>query len=489
MQATLNEHTIVGKALCLALICFVAFSPKLSGQSAIMYQNIANADWFSVGFGSYGRIGAGGLLNAGSIEGRRLNLNNMGSVGGRMEEQDYLELGLAFNMEPEYFTTDSTLIDIQLRFSAFSGSGSLFANSTTTSISGLTFAIPEMYAGVRNIFTQDLNIWIGARLYRGPDVHMADYFYFNDHGGQGFGIEYKRTRFNVNFVSSTDTSSTVPPYFFINIKSGTQSLELRRRTVAALSHDFPIGRNQLITGLAEFHRIGDPTNVTDTTNILLSLPSEVGWVAGAKYQFENFKKLLPGSFAHLAVRYGYGIANGGDGGSTRTWLTFGAADAETNRFNKGYSWHIVNHFLLNLSEKFSLNGYAVYNDSKGAADTRELSETYLGREVFNGKRDFTVGFKGVNYITRAFHWQTELHYSQRQDGTQPWYRMVKLSLIPTIALRAERSVWSRPHLRFIYSVARYNDFAVENSYSSALEILGQKNWAHYFGVRAEWWTW
>ena len=454
-----------------------------------MYQNIANADWFTVGFGSYGRIGAGTLVNGGSIEGRRLNLNNMGSIGGRMEEQDYLELGLAFQMEPVHFTTDSTLIDVQLRFSAFSGTGSLFANSTSSSISGLTFAIPEMYAGVRNIFTKDLNIWIGARLYRGPDVHMADYFYFNDHGGQGFGVEYKKTRFMANFVSSTDTSTTVPPYFFINIKSGTPSLELRRRTVYALEQDVFVGTKQLITGLAEIHHIGDPTDVSDTTNILLSLPGETGWVFGLKYQFENFKKLLPGSFNHISVRYGHGIANGGDGGSTRTWLTFGAADPETQRFNKGYSWHIVNHFLYNFSDRFSVNGYAIYNDSKGAADTRGVSETYFRREVFNGKRDLTVGFKAVNYITRAFHWQTELHYSQRQDGTQPWYRMVKLSLVPTIALRAERSVWSRPHLRFIYSVARYNDFAVQNGYSSALEVLGNDKWAHYLGVRAEWWTW
>ena len=452
-----------------------------------MYQDIATADWFSVGLGSYGRIGAGVVPGTGSTFGRRLNLNNMGSIGGRMEEQDYLELGLGFHMRPEI--PDSTEINVQMRFSMFSGDGSLFANSTTSSANGLTFALPEMYAEARNVLTRGLNIWIGARLYRGPDLHMADYFYFNDHSGQGFGVEYKRTRFHLNFVSSTDTSSTVPPYFFLNIKSGTPSLELRNRQVYTVEQDFRVGTKQLLTAIAEYHRIGNPSDVTDTSNVLLSLPAENGFVVGLKYQAERFERLRPGSFNHLGVRYGYGIANGGDGGSTRTWETFGAADTLTNRFNDGYSWHIVDHFLLNFSENFSLNGYAVYNRSKGAANTDDLASTYFGREVFNRKQDLTVGFKAVHYITPIFHWQTELHYSQRQDGTQPWYRMAKLSLVPTLALRSQKSVWSRPHLRLIYSLARFNDYASEQQYSPVLDLVGSKSWAHYFGIRAEWWTW
>ena len=458
-------------------------------QESIMYQDIVTRDWFKMGFGSYGRIGVGTTIENASLNGRRLNLNNMGSVGGRMEEQDYLEFGLAFHMLPEAWTKDSTEINVQMRFSVFSGDGSLFANSNTSSIGGLTFAIPELYAEGRDVFTKGLNIWIGARLYRGFDVHMADYFYFNDHSGQGFGVEYKTTRFHTNFVASTDTNATVPPYFYINIKSGTPSLELRRRTVYTLEQDFKTRSNHLLTAMGEFHRIGNPSEFVDSNDIVLSLPAESGWVLGVKYQIDNLKGFLPGSFNQLSVRYGHGIANGGDGGSTRTWETFGAADTVSLRFDGGHSWHIVDHFLLNLSENFSLNGYAVYNQSRGAAQTDDIAPTYLGREVFNRKQDFTIGFKAVNYITRVFHWQTELHYSQRKDGTQPWYRTVKLSLVPTIALRAQKSVWSRPHLRFIYSVARYNDFARDNLYSPVLELIGPESWAHYFGVRAEWWTW
>ncbi len=456
-----------------------------------MYQYAKTPSWMKVGFGSYGRIGVSWTGGETGIDGRRLNLNNMGSIGGRFEEQDYLELGMAFQMTPHSMQHDSTEINVMFRGSVFSGDGSFFGTSNTSSANGLTVGLPEMFAEAKNIFTKDLNIWAGARLYRGFDVHMADYFYFNDHSGQGFGVEYKGTRFNVNFIADTDTTQTVPPYFFLNIKSGTQSLEIRRRIAYMLEHDVRPGPDQLVTFLGEYHRLGNPTDIPQdsTDNVLLSFPSDDGFVIGAKYVKENLKGFLPGSFNQLAVRYGTGIANGGDGGSTRTWQTFGAVDTTDYSFDDAYSWHIVNHVLLNFSNKFSINAYGIYNRSQGAAKTKGLASTYLGREVFNFKQDLSFGSKFYFYVSDFFHFQTELSYSQRQDGEQDWYRMGKLSLVPTVALRGERSVWSRPHIRFIFSLARFNEFAAENQYSPYLELVGPQQWGHYFGIRAEWWTW
>jgi maltoporin len=471
-------------------LAFAFLVHDTSGQSNIMYQDIFTADWFSMGFGSYGRIGVNWAGEIGNTQGRRLNLNNMGSIGGRLEEQDYLELGMAFHMRPVTTRYDSLEINVQFRTSVFSRSAASFGNSNTESLGGLTIALPEMYVEARNLFDLPLNVWVGSRLYRGPDVHMADYFYFNDHSGQGFGVEYNRSRFSVNFVASTDTTSTVPPYFYLNIKSGTSSLEIRERVVYTFEHDFHMSRNMLLSGMLEYHSMSNPSSDQgDTTNLLLSFPSDFGWVVGARIQWNKIGNLRPGSFNQLGVRYGSRIANGGDGGSTRTWETFGAVDTTTFKFTDAYSWHIVDHFLLNISPKFSLNGYVIYNKSRGAAETKGLSESYLGREVFNSKEDLSIGGMGMIYLTDIFHLRPELHYSQRRDGDQDWYNMIKFSLAPTLAVRGERSVWSRPHIRLIYSVARYNDFARDNVYSSYLQIAGPKSWGHFFGVRAEWWTW
>ena len=409
-------------------------------------------------------------------------------MGAEWRNKITLEAGIAFNIKPADPGPDSLQVNVQLRASVFSSSGSLFGNSNTSGENGLTIALPEVYVEAKNVITKDLNLWVGSRLYRGPDIHMADYWVFNDHSGQGFGAEYKNSRAAALFIATTDTTATVPPYFYINIKSGTPSLEIRNRQVYILEHDIRTGKNGLLSLLAEYHHIGDPTMVTDTTNLVLSAPGDDGFVLGARYQ-NHFKGMKEGSFNQLGIRYGRGIANGGDGGSSRTWETFGAVNQETLEFDSAYSWHIVDHILLNFSRNFSLNGYAVYNQSKGAAEGRGLSETYQGREVFNFKQDFTVGLKGVIYFSDLFHFRTEVHYSQRQDGEQPWYRVGKISLVPTLALRKERSVWTRPHLRFIYSMGIYNDFAQENLYSPFLELVGPRRVGHFFGIRAEWWTW
>ena len=151
-------------------------------------------------------------------------------------------------------------------------------------------------------------------------------------------------------------------------------------------------------------------DVTDTSNVLLSYPGDYGIVIGVKLQRENLFD-LPGSFNQFSLRYGTGIANGGDGGSTRTWLTYGAPNLTTNKFTNAYSWHIVEHILLNLTPGFSLNGYAIFNRSVGAADTKDLAPTYFGKEVYNSKMDFTIGAKGVNFISDFFHWQTDLYFT------------------------------------------------------------------------------
>src|SRR5210317_2616951 len=153
-------------------IIFLFFSLDSYGQ--IMYQIPTNK---RVHVGSYGRVGVDWNFENGGSIGRRLNLNNMGSIGGRLEEQDYLEVAPAFHFHPK--KGDSTQIYAQMRLSMYSTSLTSFGNSTSTSLGGLAFAMPEMYVEARNIKGSGVSLWAGARLYRGEDVHIADHFYFN----------------------------------------------------------------------------------------------------------------------------------------------------------------------------------------------------------------------------------------------------------------------------------------------------------------------
>lgn len=466
------------------LFCFfITFLNAINAQ--IAYDSISNKN---ISIGSYGRVGVDWSFNDGRTIGRRLNLNNMGSIGGRLEEQDYLEIAPSFHFNPK--EGDKTIIHAQLRMSVYSNSLTTFANSSTSSVGGLTIALPEMFVQARNIAGKELNIWVGARLYRGPDVHIADHFYFNDHSGQGFGVEYKKTRFTSLFVASTDTTSTVPPYFYLNIKTGTPSAALRQRNVFIVEQDVDIDEVNKLTFLGEYHRMpsGDEKVEIDSIATTLNFPSDHGFVIGARHHI-NFKKMKAGSFNDFSIRYGTGIANGGDGGMSRTWLTFGAPDSLSLSFKEAHSIAIVNQAVLNFSDKNTLNPYVIFTASKGAADTNGMAETYFGKEVYNRKIDFTIGARNEFYITDFFHLLTEIHYSQRKDGDNPYATMLKFSIAPIYVPTGKRDTWARPHLRFVASVARYNDYAKETLYSPYLQFAGSKRWGSYFGVKAEWWVW
>jgi len=476
MNSYLNKIALRSCYLVVAMFFYINSSAQMA------YEFPAKS---AIGIGSYGRVGVDwSFVNDGSM-GRRLNLNNMGSMGGRLEEQDYFELALAAKLNDDS-VSKSNLIYFQTRFSVYSTSLSLIGNSNSTSPGGLGFAVPDLFVEAKNIGNSGINFWIGARLYRGPDVHIADYRYFNDHSGQGFGLEYKKTRFLTLFVASTDTSSTLPPYFYLNIATGTPSAEMRQRTVFALEQDVDLSSTNRLTLLAEAHKLGNGGYDANDES-LYNYPTDFGYVLGARLESKFGKGQK--SFNRFALRYGSGIANGGDGGSTKTWLTFGAPDTVSLNYKGAYSFGLVNDLFYEINENNSLEAYCIYNISKGGASTNEIAPTFWGREVYNRKEEFAIGLREMyqpfNYLRFLF----EVHYAQRQDGENDYAKMTKLSFAPVLVPSGIKDYWGRPEIRFVSSVAFYNDFAKENMYSPYLEMVGPESVGYYFGIKVEWWFW
>lgn len=455
-------------------LCFIA-------HAQIDYKYIDNKN---LSLGSYGRIGVDwSFENNGSV-GRRLNLNNMGSVGGRLEEQDYFEMAPIVHFKP-FKDDDSTIINLQTRFSFYSQGLSLLGNSTTSSLNGITMAIPEVFVEARNINNTGINVWIGSRFYRGPDVHINDHFYFNDHSGQGFGVEFNNTRFASIFVSSTDTSSTLPPYFYLNFASGTPSVALRQRVALILEHDIHLNADNFITLLGEYHHMGGGETIDTIPE--LSYGADHGFVIGARLTTNHSIKL--GGYNRVALRYGTGIANGGDGGLSKTWLTFGAPDEDSRTFAGAYSLSFVEDFFIEFNKRNSLSAYVIYTQSKGGASTNGLAKTYFGREVYNRKEDFSIGFRDAQLLSPKIKLLTEVHFTQRKDGTNPWAQSIKVSIAPTLVPSGNPNFWARPELRLIASFAYYNQFAAETLYSPYLAYVGETRFGYFLGVKAEWWLW
>lgn len=278
----------------------------------------------------------------------------------------------------------------------------------------------------------------------------------------------------------------MPPNFYLNIVNGTPTLGLRNKYISVLEHEIQVKKGY-VKLMGEFQRL--PSGISKDEDTEYSYPADYGFVLGAKYN-KSISTKLPGSFNAVSARLGTGIANGGDGGSSRTYMTYGAPNLETNSFKKAYSIALTETFLLNLNEKYSLNGYAIYTKSKGASDSINKAPDYLGKQMlFNRKQDIAFGARGTYYINNWLHLLHELDFAWRKDGTQDFAQMTKFTIAPTLVPTAKRDVWERPHFRFVYSVAHYNQFAADNLYSPYLAQSGTKNWGQYIGVKMEWWIW
>jgi maltoporin len=249
----------------------------------------------------------------------------------------------------------------------------------------------------------------------------------------------------------------------------------------------------MLTFLGEFHRMagneGEPTATPyENDSIILNYPTDYGLVFGARLSTDIGAKDSK-QYNRLAIRYGMRLANGGDGGMSKTFYTFGAPNLDDLNFKGAYSLSLVDEIFLNLSAKNFMNCYVVYTKSKGAADSDNKATTYLGQEVYNRKRDITLGCRNTQIINSKFQFFSELHYSNRKDGTEEPNAMTKLSLSPVLVPTGELSSWARPQLRFVFSLAHYNEAAKNNLYSPYLSYTGPKDWGYYFGVKAEWWIW
>jgi len=440
---------------------------------------------FSIG--SYGRAGIAYSLGTTHTDfPLPLNLNGMGSIGGRFEENDYFELATAMHFDPVIADKEKTKINVQARFAFYTTQGQLIGNVSNKSIGGITTSLPELYAEANNIMGSDWSIWAGARLFRNDDIHIIDHFYFDDHSGQGAGVKFKNTQLSVIFTGSIDTTSTLPPNFYLNIVNGTPTLGLRNRYVTILEHSMKVNKGY-VKFLGEFQRL--PSGTAQNIDTIYNYPADHGYVLGAKY-YKDISTKIPGSFNALSIRYGAGIANGGDGGSSRTYVTYGGPNLETNSFKKAYSWALTETFLINFNKRYSLNGYALYTKSRGASDSLNKTPDYLGKQMlFNRKQDIAFGARGTLYIKNWLHLLHELDLTWRKDGTQDFAQMTKFSIVPTIVPTSVRNVWERPQFRLVYSVAHYNAFASNNLYSPYLAQSGSKRWGQYLGAKIEWWIW
>jgi maltoporin len=413
-------------------------------------------------FSMYGRVGVAWAPSAGDfIQGRSLNLTG-NSLGGRLEEGDYLEPSLKLHLlKPPAENKDAPYAYAVLTPAMWANNGLFIALTSNRFAQTLTLELGEAYVTAGNVLIPGLKFWGGARFFRGTNVYLADYWYFNNLSAQGVGAQYG----GLDVAVLLQTSINGSQYNFDS--DGDGKLDVRRQRtvlVGQYKHEFSNGHSAHL--LAELHALPE-RRMSGTQS---PLPSDLGWVAGLKSKLN----LGNGSFNELSVRYGSRIANGGQAGSP-TWVTFGAP-ALNGKYRNAYSLEAVEHILYNVNPLLSLNAYGILHTGKGASGLRE--DRFL---------DFSVGAQSTLYLHDQFHLINEASFQGVRDGSDPFGTAVKLSLAPTLVPNGQRDAFARPHLRLFYTIAFYNQQAVTKLHSPYLQTVGASSIGHFLGARVEWW--
>jgi maltoporin len=450
-------------------------SAKAEGSDPSPHPSQDRVDMFM-----YGRMGVGWTKTGQLGAGKSLNLGSGGpaQIGGRLEEGDYLQPGLRFHILKGEKEGD-TKVDMVMDFQIWSNDGSMLSDMSNGDVSQVQVHPEQAYIQAQNIFTRGLTIWAGARLYRKNDIHIADYFYFDNLPGEGLGVQYK----GLDAALMVHTNSMAFDQFYEqNIRTPPANPGdpvKRQRTMLHVGYSFPFGSgSSYVKGLGEFHHV--PKLHDDRAEAAPNVdPTDFGWVAGAKLHLD----LGRDNFNDFSFRYGGGIANGAADGRM-TFQTFGEASAD-GTYKGAAGIEVVEHFLWNVAPIISLNGYGTFHFNQGASTPAAPAAGAVAG--VNKRTDFAVGVRPVFYIHKNFQLLTEATFQVRKDDDKLMGSVVKLSVAPTLVPTGEPGYWTRPHIRAIYTLGLYNQAAQDQLMSGYLQAVGPAAVAHFIGTRAEWW--
>jgi len=424
-----------------------------------------------VEFASYGRMGIAWTPTGQVIAGKYMNLGQRRAIGGRLEESDYLQPGIRFHLlKPE--KEGGTSVDLFSDFEIFSFNGGIVSDLANGDLDDIRIMPLQFYIEAKNVLTPGLTLWVGSNLYRKNDIHICDYFYFNSLSGQGVGAYYGGldiavlTQTGAGDFFTHDFNAGLPP-------PAEPDIVQRQRAMFIGQYKVPFGAGTTyVQGLGEFHVVPKAQDADREAPDDVD-PTDWGAVGGVKVHLD----LGNDNFSDAAVRVGNRIANGAESGGS-TFNTFGLP-SDDGTYSGALGIAAVEHFLWNVGNITSINGYGVIHYSRGGTDN--------DLDVPNDRLDYSFGARATTYLSDQLHLITEGTFQARKDEDLDTGTAVKLAVAPTIVPSGERSSWTRPQIRLIYLIGLFNDAAVDQRMSAYPRTVGDEKVAHFVGARTEWW--
>ena len=222
----------------------------------------------------YGRMGLAWTPQGDSIQGRRLSVTG-GPLGGRLEEGDYLEPTVALHLIPPPQDLDEAFVRLVMTPALLSSNGLILSAFSSDFARTLRIELFQAYVEAGNFWLPDLKVWAGARFYRGTDVHISDFFYFNNLTGQGVGLQYRKLDVTVLLRTSENNA-----LYNVDLDGDGEGKTRRQRTVFVGQYVHEFTERFETHLLSELHLLPASSVVADllaTKKLEASL--ELAWTA------------------------------------------------------------------------------------------------------------------------------------------------------------------------------------------------------------------
>lgn len=422
-------------------------------------------------FGSYGRMRAATDLRGGGPQ-----TANFVAHGSRLELAPYLELELR---RTDYVD------DVRVRvISTVAMAGDPFHY---TGRFETTTAVRNMFVDVRGIGSPGLTLWAGARMYRGDDAYLLDFWPLDNLNTVGGGAIFDATN-STRIALHAGANRLLDGQFQYqeqalpsrsHFGSDTAVTLDRPRTIASakITQYFPNNREAKgakITLYGEAHYLPSGEfnpSASNTVVPAVQLPSDTGFVIGAQGTAFGFGDR--DGHVHLWARYARGLAAYGD-----LAVPFGL-DRE-RRSSK------ASEFLLATSGNYEAGPFGAML----AAYVRNFRDASSAQYSRNQYWEGIFAVRPIVYTSKHTGLGGEVSYQYKSvnvlndDGTHTTPQAWRFSVLPLLTPYGWGS-FRRPIIHAVYTATMRNRAAQE--YYPADDPRASRAVEHYFGLHAEWW--
>lgn len=294
-------------------------------------------------------------------------------------------------------------------------------------------------------FFKDATLWAGRRFYQRQDLHIRDYWYWNN-SGDGVGIENIDLGFGKLHYAyiQHDTGNVATNWSNNGTGSSWNPMGVLNTNVYTLNGKVAVGSHDL--------RLSD-----------VSLWENSTFTFGIQYNEPHVRKDVAGPGNNNVGRQ-YSILytqSGIWGGDNKVYLTKGDGSTFWNWYNPEIStknnwWEVMDALYIQPNSHFGMQAVAIYR--KQDSPNEPGGGLFMGTSNSTEAKWTSLGARPTWFITKHFSVAAEIGMDHLKfDGESETRSLTK----KTVALQwsPQSSFWSRPQIRLFVTKANWNQVA------------------------------